>query len=53
MGAGRWPCLNTYQHRKEETRYPRRVDMAENEKDIRAAAEKHNAFLKELGLPLI
>jgi type I restriction enzyme M protein len=75
--------IDTYQNRTEETRYSRRVDMAEIEKNdfnlnisryistavgeaeisleetnaelvaiekaIRAATEKHNAFLKELG----
>jgi type I restriction enzyme M protein len=77
--------IETYQYRKEEERYSRRVEMkeiAENdfnlnisryvstaraakeidltathreliniERDIRTAAAKHNAFLKELGLP--
>ncbi len=77
--------IDTYQNRTEETRYSRRVDMAEIEKNdfnlnisryistavgeaeidleetnqtlvdiekaIWAATEKHNAFLKELGLP--
>jgi type I restriction enzyme M protein len=79
--------IDTYQHRKEETRYSRRVDMAEIakndfnlnisryistavgeaeidltathgelveiEKEIEKATKKHNAFLKELGLPLL
>ena len=79
--------IETYQFRKEEDRYSRRVDMAEIEKndynlnisryistaqseeeidlatthaalvqaenDIKAAKDKHNAFLKELGLPLL
>lgn len=77
--------IDTYQFRKEEARYSRRVGMAEIEKNdfnlnisryistavgeeeidltatnqdlidieqsIRAATKKHNAFLKELGLP--
>ena len=77
--------LDTYQHRKEEPRYSRRVEMAEIEKNefnlnisryistavgeaeidlaathgalvkmeraIQTATTKHNAFLKELGLP--
>jgi type I restriction enzyme M protein len=77
--------INTYQFRKEETRYSRRVVMAEIEKNdfnlnisryistavseaeidlqenntelvtlaqqIKDARDKHNAFLKELGLP--
>jgi len=77
--------IDTYQHRKEEERYARRVTMAEieendynlnisryvstavpepeidlkatheelveAEKEIKAAKDKHNAFLKELGLP--
>jgi type I restriction enzyme M protein len=77
--------IETYQFRKEEARYSRRVEMPEIEKhdfnlnisryistavgeteidlnathaklidiekDIAAAKEKHNAFLKELGLP--
>lgn len=77
--------VDTYQFRKEETRYSRRVPMAEIEKEgynlnisryistataeeeidltatnnklielektIQAAKQKHNAFLKELGLP--
>jgi type I restriction enzyme M protein len=76
--------IDTYQHRTEEARYSRRVDMAEIEKNdfnlnisryistavgeaeinlaathndlvelektIAAAKEKHNSFLKELGL---
>lgn len=79
--------IEAYQFRKEETRYARRVEMAEIEKndfnlnisryistavaeeeidlaathqqllqteaDIKAAKAKHNAFLKELGLPNI
>ena len=79
--------VETYQFRKEETRYSRRVSMAEIEKndfnlnisryvstsvaeeeidlsavhtelmkiedDIKKAKDKHNAFLKELGLPLL
>ncbi|MDR2165885.1 MAG: type I restriction-modification system subunit M, partial [Zoogloeaceae bacterium] len=79
--------VNTYQHRKEEARYSRRVSMEEIEKNdfnlnisryvstaraeeeidlkavndtlqaleqsIREKTEKHNAFLKELGLPLL
>jgi type I restriction enzyme M protein len=79
--------IKTYQFREEETRYSRRVDMAEIEKndfnlnisryistavadaeidlaathqqlvsievDIKAAKDKHNAFLKELGLDLL
>jgi type I restriction enzyme M protein len=79
--------IDTYQHRKEEARYARRVDMAEIEKndfnlnisryvstavaeeevdlaavhaklvaldaEIAAATRKHNAFLAELGLPLL
>jgi len=78
---------DTYQHRKEEPRYARRVEMAEIEKNdfnlnisryistavgeeeinllgtqaelkdienkIQAATDKHNEFLKELGLPLL
>jgi type I restriction enzyme M protein len=77
--------IETYQHRKEESRYSRRVEMAEIEKNdfnlnisryistavaedeidlqavnaelvtlektIEDARDKHNAFLKELGLP--
>ncbi|WP_242426457.1 type I restriction-modification system subunit M [Metallibacterium scheffleri] len=79
--------VDTYQFRKEEPRYARRVDMAEIEKNdfnlnisryistalgeeeidlaathaslvdieqaIRQATAQHNAFLKELGLPLL
>jgi len=79
--------IETYQHRKEEPRYSRRVEMAEIEKNdfnlnisryistaiadeeidltaihaelteiegtIQTATAKHNAFLKELGLPLL
>lgn len=79
--------IQTYQHRKEESRYSRRVEMDEIEKndfnlnisryistaqeeaeiDLAAnhvnlvafekqsisATDKHNAFLKELGLPLL
>ena len=79
--------IDTYQHRKKEDRYSRRVEMAEIEKNgfnlnisryistavaeeeidlkathkelkeieksIKKAAAKHNAFLKELGLPLL
>lgn len=79
--------IKTYQFREQETRYSRRVEMAEIEKndfnlnisryistsvgeaeidlaathaelvriekDIAAAKEKHNAFLKELGLDLL
>ncbi|MGA2897243.1 MAG: type I restriction-modification system subunit M [Acidobacteriaceae bacterium] len=79
--------LETYQFRKEEERYSKRIPMerikeegynlnisryistavAEDEidlgsvntelvsleKEIKAATEKHNAFLKELGLPLL
>ena len=79
--------VETYQHRREEKRYSRRVEMAEieehgynlnitryvstaqaeeeidlqathtelveAEKSIKAAKDKHNAFLKELGLPLL
>ena len=79
--------LNTYRERKEETRYSRRVGMAEIRKNemnlnisryvrtaeaeqeidlaevhaelvaadikIKAATAKHNAFLKELKLPLL
>lgn len=79
--------IDTYQHRKEEARYARRVGMAEIEKNdfnlnisryvstteaedeidlnavhqelaavdqkIKAATASHNAFLKELGLPLL
>jgi type I restriction enzyme M protein len=77
--------VDTYQHRKEEERYSRRVKMeeierndynlnisryvstakleqeidlkathdelVEAEKEIKAAKDKHNAFLEELGLP--
>jgi type I restriction enzyme M protein len=77
--------VDTYQYRKDEPRYARRVDMAEIEKNdfnlnisryvstavaeaeidlsethkeltqaqkaVQAAKEKHNSFLKELGLP--
>ncbi|WP_319542204.1 type I restriction-modification system subunit M [uncultured Pseudodesulfovibrio sp.] len=77
--------IDTYQYRKEEKRYSRRVEMeeikdndynlnisryvstakpepeisleethaalVETEKEIKAAKEKHNAFLEELGLP--
>jgi type I restriction enzyme M protein len=79
--------IATYQHRTEETRYSRRVEMTEIEKNdfnlnisryistavgeeeidlaaknqelvdieraIKAAREKHNKFLKELGLPTL
>jgi type I restriction enzyme M protein len=79
--------LVTYQHRKQEPRYSRRVEMAEIQKNdfnlnisryistavaeeeinlqtlnaelvaldqqIREARDLHNAFLKELGLPLL
>ncbi|RBL98797.1 type I restriction-modification system subunit M [Acidithiobacillus ferridurans] len=79
--------VDTYQFRKEELRYARRVDMAEIEKNdfnlnisryistavaeeeidlaatharlvdieraIQIATAKHNAFLKELGMPLL
>lgn len=79
--------IDTYQHRKQEDRYSRRVSMEEIEQNefnlnisryistaepepeidlaqthstlteiestIRAATAKHNAFLKELGLPLL
>ena len=79
--------IGTYQQRKEEPRYSRRVEMAEIEKNdfnlnisryvstavgeeeldlqaihaelteiesaIQTAVGKHNAFLKELGLPLL
>jgi type I restriction enzyme M protein len=79
--------IDTYQQRQEETRYSRRVEMAEIEKndfnlnisryistavaedeidleatnqtlvaiedDIQKARDSHNAFLKELGLPLL
>jgi type I restriction enzyme M protein len=79
--------IDTYQFRKEEPRYSRRVEMAEIEKNdfnlnisryistaqaeeeidllvvnqemgtleqkINEAKDKHNAFLKELGLPLL
>jgi type I restriction enzyme M protein len=79
--------VEMYQHRKEEERYSRRVEMKEIAKNdynlnisryvstaideeeielsavnaelvsleqkIEAATEKHNAFLKELGLPLL
>jgi type I restriction enzyme M protein len=79
--------IDTYQHRQEEARYSRRVEMAEIEKndfnlnisryistavaeeeidleqtnrnlvaienDIQKARDTHNAFLKELGLPLL
>ena len=79
--------IETYKHRAEETRYSRRVEMAEIEKNdfnlnisryisttqaeeeidltavneemrtlerqISEAKERHNAFLKELGLPLL
>jgi len=79
--------IDTYQHRKEEPRYSRRVEMAEITKNdynlnisryistataeqeidlqavnselrdieqtISAAQDKHNTFLKELGLPLL
>lgn len=79
--------IDTYQHRQEEARYSRRVEMAEIEKNdfnlnisryistavaeeeidlaatnqtlvtiennIQKARDTHNAFLKELGLPLI
>ncbi|MBS0352451.1 MAG: type I restriction-modification system subunit M [Proteobacteria bacterium] len=79
--------VDTYQHRKEDERYARRVGMDEIEKndfnlnisryvstavaeeevdlaavhqqlvaieqDIAKAKEKHNTFLKELGLPLL
>jgi type I restriction enzyme M protein len=79
--------IDTYQYRKEEARYARRVGMEEIEQNdfnlnisryvstavaekevdlntvniellsleqkINAATEKHNAFLKELGLPLL
>lgn len=79
--------LDTYQHRREEERYARRVSMEEIERNdfnlnisryvstaeaeadvdlgavhselvsleqkINAATSRHNAFLKELGLPLL
>ena len=79
--------LDTYQHRKEEPRYSRRVEMTEISKNdfnlnisryistavaeeevnllslnaelvaldqqIREARDLHNAFLKELNLPLL
>jgi type I restriction enzyme M protein len=79
--------VQTYQHRQEEPRYARRVEMAEIEKNdfnlnisryistavgeleidlnqvaeelaqiektLSAAKDKHNSFLKELGLPLL
>lgn len=79
--------IETYQFRKEESRYSRRVEMAEIEKNdfnlnisryistavgeemidleatnntlteiesaIQIATDKHNTFLKELGLPLL
>jgi type I restriction enzyme M protein len=79
--------LETYQFRKEEERYSKRISMerikqegynlnisryistsvaeieidlgSDNtelislEKEIKSATEKHNAFLKELGLPLL
>ena len=79
--------IDTYQHRKAEPRYSRRVEMAEIEKndynlnisryisttvgekeidladthqqlvniesEIQSAKAQHNAFLKELGLPLL
>jgi type I restriction enzyme M protein len=79
--------IDTYQYRKEETRYSRQVDMEEIEKNdfnlnisryvstvedeeeidlgvihdellsvdraVRAATQKHNDFLKALGLPLL
>ena len=79
--------IGTYQFRKEEPRYSRRVEMAEIEKNdfnlnisryistavgeeeidleatneglveieeaVQTATAKHNAFLKELGLPLL
>jgi type I restriction enzyme M protein len=79
--------VDTYQHRIEETRYARRVEMAEIEAndfnlnisryistavseteidleatlasihkldaEVRAATAAHNAFLAELGLPLL
>ncbi|SFO09563.1 type I restriction enzyme M protein [Nitrosospira briensis] len=79
--------IGTYQYRKEEVRYSRRVSMEEIEKNdfnlnisryvstaeaedeidlaavhlelvsldkkIKAVAEKHNTFLKDLGLPLL
>lgn len=79
--------IDTYQYRKEEARYARRVSMEEIEKndfnlnisryvsisvaeeeidlkavhdqlvniekDIKQAKDKHNKFLKELGLPLL
>ena len=79
--------IDTYQYRKEEERYSRRVEMAEIEKndfnlnisryistavgeeeidlaathhalitierEVQAALQKHNAFLKELGLTIL
>ena len=79
--------IDTYQHRKEESRYAKRVGMEEIEKNdfnlnisryvstaqpeeeinlttvhadlvaldqqIRHATQRHNEFLKELGLPLL
>ena len=54
--------IHTYQFREEEARYSRRVEMAEIDlaathgelveidKTIAAAKQKHNTFLKELGL---
>jgi type I restriction-modification system DNA methylase subunit len=58
--------LDTYQFRKEEHRYistaagEAEIDLeathgvlAEIERGIQTATEKHNGFLKELGLPLL
>lgn len=57
--------IKTYQYREQEARYSRRLGMAEIdldathgelveiENDIEKAKQKHNGFLKELGLKLL
>ena len=59
------PSFSTYQNRTEETRGSRRVEMAaidlqevyaervSLEQRIRDARNKHNSYLKELGLPAL
>ena len=59
------PSFSTYQNRTEETRCSRRVEMAaidlqevyaervSLEQCIRDARNKHNSYLKELGLPAL
>ncbi len=57
--------IDTYQFRKEETKYSQRVSMEEIDlmvvheesvsldKKIKEATDCHNSFLKELRLPLL